>query len=339
MNPELQHRPCRRGFTLIELLVVIAVIAVLMALLLPAVQQVREAARRTRCRNNLKQIGLALHNYHDTCGCLPSGYVTNYTNWRTTNDVAGDREGFIVSANRIADWTWSAMILPQLEQSAAFSTLGINRRPAGVALADPIAEKVLTSPLPVFRCPSDVGPPVIDGTRDVLSDVTGNGTGGATVNTMVSNYVGSSRGHDRSLHLVSAQQLGSEAGLFGPNTNVRFRDMTDGTSNTIMAGERAWSYPGTDPRSGSGLQIDSRAALAIVTRSSRTPDRTCTGCGYTDSLATTGPGINSNNVIDAFGNVAHGRIRAGYSSLHLGGAQFLLCDGGVRFISENVSQA
>ena len=339
MSRSIHNDRRRRAFTLIELLVVIAIIAVLIALLLPAVQQAREAARRTQCKNNLKQLGLAFHNYHDVFSTFPPGYVTNYTNWRTVNSVAGDREGFIVSTNNMADWTWSAMILPYIDQAAAFNVLDVNRRPAAVALTNQAAVSALTSPMAAFRCPSDVGPGVNDGSRDVQTDTSGAGTGGAMINTIVSNYVGSHRGHDSSLHVVSTQQLGNELGIFGPNTRTKLRDITDGTSNTLLAGERAWSYSGVNPLDGAVLKVDARAGLAIVMRSSKTPDRTCTGCGYTDALATTGPGINSGNIIDGTGNVAHGRIRGGYSSNHPGGAQFLLCDGACRFISENTSQA
>src|SRR5207244_9366932 len=98
----------RKGFTLIELLVVIAVIAILIALLLPAVQQAREAARRTECKNNLKQIGLAIHNYHDVYNKLPM-----VTHRAETNDAAG-AEGA---------WAWSVSILPQIEQTTMFNAL------------------------------------------------------------------------------------------------------------------------------------------------------------------------------------------------------------------------
>src|SRR5687768_201165 len=96
----------RRAFTLIELLVVIAIIGILVALLLPAVQQAREAARRTQCKNNLKQLGLALHNYHDQHKLLPPGYVSDYT-------TAGTDTG--------PGWGWAAMILPQIDQGPLFN--------------------------------------------------------------------------------------------------------------------------------------------------------------------------------------------------------------------------
>src|SRR5512135_3856053 len=115
MQPSRATRPARRpsGFTLIELLVVIAIIGVLIALLLPAVQAAREAARRVQCVNNLKQIGLALHNYHDAVGALPMGYAAS----RPFVDGLTDTT---------PGWAWGAMILPQLEQSALFNAVNFS---------------------------------------------------------------------------------------------------------------------------------------------------------------------------------------------------------------------
>ena len=122
MRPILRHR----GFTLIELLVVIAIIAVLIALLLPAVQQAREAARRTQCKNNLKQIGIALHSYHDTFGGFPPGYVVG-------------------AAPANAGYAWSAMILPNMDQAVLYNALNFSSVPAGSVVLS----------LPAWKCPSD----------------------------------------------------------------------------------------------------------------------------------------------------------------------------------------
>lgn len=136
-----------RGFTLIELLVVIAIIAVLVALLLPAVQQAREAARRSQCRNNLKQFGIALHNYHDTHQTFPMA-VANYT-------CAAGTPNYL--ANRL--WGWGTYVLPFMENSALYDQLNPN------GCSNPMpgngftinGERLLQTPLPAFVCPSDTG--------------------------------------------------------------------------------------------------------------------------------------------------------------------------------------
>src|SRR4051812_30971338 len=106
-----------RAFTLIELLVVIAIIAILIALLLPAVQQAREAARRTQCRNNLKQMGLALHNYHDTYRLFPASYYRDWPHNSSTNPTAG-RPG----------WGWAVMLLPYMDQGPLFNALDVGNK-------------------------------------------------------------------------------------------------------------------------------------------------------------------------------------------------------------------
>jgi len=142
-----RRRP--NGFTLVELLVVIAIIGVLVGLLLPAVQAAREAARRMSCSNNQKQIGLALHNYHDTHNSFPAGYVAKIPN----NKSSSERTMF----------TWGAAILPFLEQGNLADILDSgNPTPLDVRLPDPVLSPALVGalqpPLPSFRCPSDTGP-------------------------------------------------------------------------------------------------------------------------------------------------------------------------------------
>ena len=137
------RQPSHRAFTLIELLVVIAIIAVLIALLLPAVQQAREAARRTQCKNNLKQFGLALHNYHDTHLLFPSAVF-----WTDANrDGQADTD--------VGHWAWGTMVLPFLEQGNLFTRL---RAGALTPLQSHTASPgILKTSLPVFLCPTDDG--------------------------------------------------------------------------------------------------------------------------------------------------------------------------------------
>ena len=133
------NRPSRTGFTLIELLVVIAIIAVLIGLLLPAVQKVREAAARMKCTNNLKQIGLALHSYHDTNKQFPSGYVDGNTNSASTpdNDVG-------------PGWGWASFLLPFLEQDNVYSQINFSQ---GVGIGANV--QISQTPLAIYQCPSD----------------------------------------------------------------------------------------------------------------------------------------------------------------------------------------
>src|SRR5690349_9537123 len=129
----------RRAFTLIELLVVIAIIAILIGLLLPAVQKIREAAARMKCTNNLKQIGLALHNYHDANNYFPPGYVDRNTNPASTpdNDLG-------------PGWAWSSFLLPYLEQDNLYKQINFN-----VAMGVGANAALAQQPLTIFQCPSD----------------------------------------------------------------------------------------------------------------------------------------------------------------------------------------
>lgn len=202
-----------RGFTLIELLVVIAIIAVLIALLLPAVQQARESARRTQCRNNLKQIGLALHNYHDNFQTLPPGWI-GVTSGQP--DVSGNN-----------GWSFFARMLPQIDQGPLYNQINFNL-PAG----DVSNATIRTTTLPAFRCPSDVGPdkwtiPKV-GTTNPLADVAAATYAGVFGKDEVDNCNG----------LAPGSPCTSD-GVFYLNSRTRFADITDGLSNTLLVGERA----------------------------------------------------------------------------------------------------
>lgn len=213
----------RSAFTLVELLVVIAIIGILIALLLPAVQAAREAARRMSCTNNLKQIGVALHNYHDTHRKLPIGWLGF--------DAGGgaDFEGD-------PGWAWSTRILPFMEQQALYDSLIDMDLPVTAAANDQARVTVVST----FICPSDVGDDVFD-----LMNAVDEETEGTTVVTRLakSNYPGVFGTQD--IHSVC--EPGSPGyngcrgnGMFSLNRSLAFRDITDGLSNTFMVGER-WS--------------------------------------------------------------------------------------------------
>lgn len=197
----------RRGFTLIELLVVIAIIGVLVSLILPAVQQAREAARRSQCKNNLKQIGVALHNYVDAHRVLPPGYVSLF-------DASGNDTG--------PGWGWAAMLLPQLEQSPAYNAINFN-----VGIEQPANQISRLAVLPMLLCPSD-------NPASFWPAMSPDPVTGAPVsmicNVASANYVG----------MFGTSEPGVDGeGLFFRNSRIRLSDITDGTSQTIAVGERS----------------------------------------------------------------------------------------------------
>ncbi|MGQ0635390.1 MAG: DUF1559 family PulG-like putative transporter [Planctomycetaceae bacterium] len=299
-----------RGFTLIELLVVIAIIAVLIALLLPAVQQAREAARRSQCKNNLKQLGLALHNYHETHSAFPQGSILD----KTPGTVATTRAFE-------SQWAWSVMILPFLDQAPLYSALNPGPRKFKDDLLDPVTLPLLSTPLSVYLCPSDIGPEVNQNRPFIAGKTTAsilNGITGLPQNCLVgkSNYPGSNG------------NINSD-GIFdsGSNKVVRIRDVTDGLSNTLLVGER--STP-ADPRAPSPANTQGHWAAVW-------PGSELVGDGITNIWALCGITFYKMNTSDGCG-LALADPKQAYGSMHVGGAQFLLCDGSVRFIGENIAR-
>jgi prepilin-type N-terminal cleavage/methylation domain-containing protein/prepilin-type processing-associated H-X9-DG protein len=191
--------PKRSGFTLIELLVVIAIIAILIGLLVPAVQKVREAAARTECRNNLKQIGLALHMYHDSFKRFPSGYISQ---------VSG-------GVDQGPGWGWAVQILGQLEQGNLKRQINFDLDIGHSANAAPRVQS-----LTIFRCPSDqFADPFIPE--------------GGTALVAHSNYAAVFGSNE------IEEDPGTGNGVFFRNSRVRLQDIIDGTSNSLMVGERS----------------------------------------------------------------------------------------------------
>ena len=315
----MRQRQRHSGFTLIELLVVIAIIAVLIALLLPAVQQAREAARRTQCKNNLKQLGIALHNYHDVFRVFPPGYRMQ----------AGSPSEPIGPAN--------VSLLPYLDQKNILDQIDMDlpwylQRPEVVAL-----------PAPVFVCPSDTSPDPIN--IEFLGQL--NPPSGATFG--IASYAQSMGWRDALCWSpgLGAPSTTSKSGVFNHHSNTRFRDITDGTSNTFAIGEAA-----------SGFEICTGIGCTNpIPGVSSGHSWACGGAGiepfyldgfrYTGNFGSTVEAINKTPVTDSFYKLSsHLDCRASvdggphwvsnFRSFHQGGAQFLFCDGSVHFLSENI---
>ena len=194
----------RHGFTLIELLVVIAIIAVLVGLLLPAVQQAREAARRTQCKNNLKQIGLALHSYHDTFNTLPMGYCSALPYSDGSTDTANG-------------WGWSTMILPYLDQGPLYNQFNFSQ---------PIPNFAgIKTTIKAYLCPSDITP----GGPIAIT----NPAGTTLTTAAVSSYAAMCGGDETGTSDITG------LGAFYRNSRVRLADISDGTTHTILITERA----------------------------------------------------------------------------------------------------
>jgi prepilin-type N-terminal cleavage/methylation domain-containing protein/prepilin-type processing-associated H-X9-DG protein len=198
----------RRGFTLLELLVVIAIIAVLIGLLLPAVQKVRSAAARIKCANNLKQIGLALHNYHDVNQWFPPGVKCAHVSEWFETDAPG--------------WGWAAFLLPYLEQDNLAHTIRFD-----LSIADPRNAAARVTPLAVLLCPADSPMPIWTAVT-LGADLK---PGAAICEVAAANYLGMSSSED-------VDEVTECDGVLYPNSQVRLLDITDGTSQTLAVSER-----------------------------------------------------------------------------------------------------
>ncbi|HEY7310701.1 MAG TPA: DUF1559 domain-containing protein [Gemmataceae bacterium] len=202
----MKRRSARKAFTLIELLVVIAIIGILVGLLLPAVQKVREAASRMSCTNKLKQLGLALHSYHDRTGSFPPGYLDGNPN---PSSDAGFDQG--------PGWGWAAFLLPDLEQTNVFNRIDFTQ-PVAVS-------PVRATFLPIFWCPSD---------RQLQTfSVYNSGPSPSALATLAQgNYIACNGMYETDPY------AGMNTGAFLRNSRFRVADITDGLSNTIFLGER-----------------------------------------------------------------------------------------------------
>ena len=340
-----------RGFTLIELLVVIAIIGVLIGLLLPAVQAAREAARRAQCTNNLKQIGLGLHNYLSAVGTFPAGGIESWS-LRSGGQLSG----------RWGVWSSHAMILPYIEQQALYNAINFNMCDNCGGNEVAMQGTAINTRINAFLCPSS---PLYPGTDD---------TGRPAPNN---NYFASA---GSSLNMYNANDNGgadAPNGIFGVRgTTYSTRDITDGTSNTIAFGEwragdgnqNKLSIPqdviitGTDSGGGTGsallnMPVGGQPFNVWITACAGTAPSTVgqdethqrSRIGYEWSMGlpyhTVGNTVlppNSNYVncwkLNYGGDFDGGYGAVGASSYHSGGANFAMADGSVRFIKSSISQ-
>ncbi|QDV25198.1 DUF1559 domain-containing protein [Aureliella helgolandensis] len=293
---KLHHR---RGFTLVELLVVIAIIGILVGLLLPAVQAAREAARRMQCSNNLKQIGLSFHNYASSHKKFPPGFL--FFDPRMSG--RGDR------VNRQPGWGWQTMILPYVEQGNIFNQIVFDGR----GMTDAPNNEIINQPVPFALCPSSGDPQHIQLGPDTLPVNPGIAS---------SNYLGVAGSFVASAYYN--QPAGRKNGMTIEDRSIKFGDVTDGTSNTLIVGEVAFSGNGKNFGSG-GFLWDPKWYGSFQTRGglARADGPECVM--RAGQFRMNPPSVVSANV-----------KRNSFKSRHTGGAQFALADGSVHFISENI---
>jgi prepilin-type N-terminal cleavage/methylation domain-containing protein len=330
------------GFTLIELLVVIAIIAILIALLLPAVQQAREAARRTQCRNNLKQLGLALHNYHEATKFFPQAQVNG-----APCTALGCSTASYQTPNSMS---WRVMLLPYLEQVNMYNRFnfqGFRYTGYGTGISIEVGNQ---TPMAMFVCPSD---PTPNGDAHIVYNYGGTpwpwwGTNyAAAINVSGSNYESSTRRFDGGGNYLGGRYE-SEGGL--PIQNIKVSDIVDGTSNTVQVVEKfrgkacverrcEWPVDSSCPSGPTNAQDIQFGTSTII------PGATFTYCagwvseaGYCGADPTRAPNDKARDEISWIGDAAvniSGTLPA--SSAHAGGAHALFGDGGVRFVNDAVN--
>ncbi len=322
----------RSGFTLIELLVVIAIIAILVALLLPAVQQVREAARRTQCQDHLHNLVIALHSYESAHSVLPPGLMRSMSPTGNPNSLQG---------NGIA---WSGMLLPFIEQKPLYDSIDWNgfgwnftgNGNTNMWNDDGPLERAVSTVIPIYQCPSSADP--IQVSRNGIESRATSNYGGVQSGSVGNPVATTANGYPRNANTEKAWNLddnmtisdfGSHDRMHGvlvSGFSVKMAQITDGTSNTVVLGEWLNRWSPIPPALPNPVTVPHEAI----------------GTGDIQDkhhyfLGTIGHPINwSTRVNGAGGDLVASDLHGAFSSRHPGGAQFGLMDGKVTFLSENV---
>jgi prepilin-type N-terminal cleavage/methylation domain-containing protein/prepilin-type processing-associated H-X9-DG protein len=282
----MSRKPVVSAFTLIELLVVIAIIAVLISLLLPAVQKVREAANRTQCTNNLKQIGLAMHSYHDNYQSFPSGYAASVPYYDGGSDTS-------------PGWGWGAFVLPYIEQVNLFGQLRFGQ---SVQNSSAI-QRVLKG----YLCPSDFTPDAAFQVPD--------GFGNSICLAAPCSYAACVGGDE------SATTDSTGRGIFYRNSRTRIADITDGTSGTILVGERAWS-------NAKSIWAGAISGGVILRGQSNPCQPVVAGAWYPAATLVQAHAHLNNALFDPDGSAG----MDDFGSRHPSGSNFVFADGSVHFL-------
>jgi prepilin-type N-terminal cleavage/methylation domain-containing protein len=320
---KMMSRLRRPAFTLIELLVVIAIIAILIALLLPAVQQAREAARRSQCRNNMKQLGLALHNYHDNFNQMAPGVVTRLSGSGNQNQPSNN--GDTLNTNRNLGPNWMVYILPYNDQAPLYNQLNND---ASISVNVGSNATIRSTVIPGYLCPSDSSNTnALARYNDVLI---GGGTGPVGPNWARGNY-GAALGR-----LIGGSQTqwtsmpSDQRGAIGFGRSANLRDFTDGTTNTVAVWEIRVGITNTDPR---GTWALGRYGASLVGGCDNQGD--CPGINASNDGSDDVQGCDSRPA-QGMGCWNGGDGQSAPRSLHVGGVHALLGDGSVKFISQNL---
>ncbi|MEC9007646.1 MAG: DUF1559 domain-containing protein [Planctomycetota bacterium] len=304
-------RRLRPGFTLVELLVVIAIIAILVSLLLPAVQQAREAARRTMCKNNLAQIGVALQNYEMAHRCLPPGTID------TSGPVESRASGYHMS--------WLVQLLPYLDEGNIHRHFDFSKSVYSSANAEARAQPIIT-----LLCPSSATPSTVTTTLTPDDDTPGNNArtaGPVTAQVGITSYAGVHSDGGRPAKEPAGDKTFSDLpidldqnGVLFLNSSVTYREIPDGSSHTLFVGETL-KTPG-ELGWASGTNSTLRNGGTMINQDS--------GPANNSPRGTPAPSPSTVDSTDA-------KAVGGFSSAHFGGANFLFGDTSVRYLSDSIN--